>query len=110
MELKENSLKMSLPINLLLVITESSLIFLKRDFLPKKVPLFYSRPWGEDQLATKDSLFILPLLSLVLLVIAWQSARLLKTKEFMAYLINGFAILFSFLATITLIKIIFLIS
>lgn len=29
--------------------------------LPPMVPLYYSRPWGEEQLAQKQSLFIFPL-------------------------------------------------
>ena len=38
-------------------------------FLPPKLPLFYSRPWGEEQLTTPIGLFLLPLLSLAVLVL-----------------------------------------
>lgn len=36
--------------------------------LPSKVPLFYSQPWGESQLAPSWALFLLPLLSVVFLL------------------------------------------
>lgn len=31
--------------------------------LPPQIPLFYSKPWGEDQLAEKWMIFLLPVLS-----------------------------------------------
>lgn len=45
-------------------------------FLPTRLPLFYSLPWGEKQLATHQQFFILPasigLITLLNLIISWQ--------------------------------------
>ena len=37
--------------------------------LPPQIPLFYSHPWGEEQLATPAFLFLLPGLSLLVLIL-----------------------------------------
>lgn len=46
-----------------LFLTVVSLILLLALFkrLPQEVPLFYSRPWGKDQLTSPISLFIVPI-------------------------------------------------
>lgn len=45
-------------------------------FLPTRLPLFYSLPWGEKQLATHQQFFILPasigFITLLNLIISWQ--------------------------------------
>lgn len=45
-------------------------------FLPPKLPLFYSLPWGEKQLAGKEQLLIIPasiaLVALGNLIFSWQ--------------------------------------
>lgn len=51
------------------------ILFLFR-FLPERLPLFYSLPWGDKQLATHQQFFIIPaatsLIALANLVISWQ--------------------------------------
>jgi hypothetical protein len=37
--------------------------------LPPEVPLFYSRPWGKEQLVNPRFLFLLPGLTLVIFLI-----------------------------------------
>lgn len=45
-------------------------------FLPPRLPLFYSLPWGEAQLATHQQFLIIPAsisaVTLLNLIIAWQ--------------------------------------
>lgn len=45
-------------------------------FLPERLPLFYSLPWGDRELATHQQFFIIPaattLIALANLVISWQ--------------------------------------
>lgn len=54
----------------------SIFILISFGFLPKKLPLFYSLPWGEEQLAIPQQLLIIPALiiciSLTNLIISWQ--------------------------------------
>lgn len=44
--------------------------------LPAKMPLFYSLPWGDGQLATHNQFLIIPasisLITLLNLIISWQ--------------------------------------
>jgi hypothetical protein len=109
---KDKVLSRLLAANLFLIASGLLLIFLRRNALPEQVPFFYSRPWGQEQLAERDFLFLIPLFSfLVFLLNYYLSFILLKKGErFLAILGNGTALLFSLLGITTLWKIIFLIS
>lgn len=98
--------------NLILVALDLLTIFFKRGSLPEKVPFFYSRPWGQEQLATKDFLFLIPLFSFLIFLLNYYLALILlkKKEKFLAILSGSFALLFSVLGAITLWKIIFLVS
>lgn len=98
--------------NFLLILLEIVIILFKNNALPERVPLFYSRPWGEEQLVEKQYLFLIPSLSFVLFVINFQLVYLFvnKNEKFMAYISNSFALLFTSLGFITLLRIILLIS
>lgn len=54
----------------------SIVIVLLSKYLPPKLPLFYSLPWGDKQLGSVQQLFILPaiilLVTLLNLIISWQ--------------------------------------
>lgn len=99
-------------INIVLLITDGIALFWKRNLLPEKVPLFYSRPWGEEQLAGREWLLLIPALSLVIFLINWQLGKLLSKKgeTFLPVVMESFSLLFSVLSTITLLRIIFLIT
>lgn len=47
-----------LIINVLMIL----IFFIEFGHLPPQIPLFYSKPWGEDQLAEVWMIFILPVL------------------------------------------------
>ena len=47
------------------VVVGVGLLALYWKYLPPEVPLFYSRPWGEDQLVSPYFLWMIPLLNLV---------------------------------------------
>ncbi len=98
--------------NVALLIINGVVLFWKRNLLPEKVPLFYSRPWGEEQLAGKEWLLLIPALSLTIFLINWQLGKLLvkKGESFLPIVMESSALLFSVLGTITLLKIIFLIT
>jgi hypothetical protein len=48
-----------------LIVAMVSIILWFYKFLPPQVPLYYSRPWGQEQLASPMFLFLLPIGSLV---------------------------------------------
>jgi len=74
--------------------------------LPPQVPLFYSRPWGEEILAPPFFLFILPLASLVILIINFFTAFSLRQNRLLAMILAITSALFSFLAFFNILKII----
>lgn len=62
------------PLILALLLSFTIIILLK--FLPPRLPLFYSLPWGDGQLATHQQFLIIPasiaLITLLNLIISWQ--------------------------------------
>jgi len=95
----------------LVVIFQLFFLINKFSDLPQKVPLFYSRPWGDGRLASANNLFILPGLSIIfLLVNNFLSALFLKSNSLFSYLLSIFSFLFSLFCSISLVKIISLIS
>ncbi len=63
-----------IPIFISLILTVFILIFFQ--FLPPQLPLFYSLPWGETQLANHQQFFIIPasiiLIDLINLALIWH--------------------------------------
>lgn len=93
------------PLILSLIITIA--VFLLK-FLPPRLPLFYSLPWGEGQLATYQQFLIIPaiisLITLINLIISWQ---LHPSQVFFKKMLILSPIVISLILTITLIKIVF---
>jgi hypothetical protein len=77
--------------------------------LPPQIPLFYSQPWGQDQLGNPWMLFGGPAASLILLMISLSATKLLKIEPLLTKIIIWTIALFSFLAFFTMIKIILLV-
>lgn len=84
------------------------LLTLKR--LPPQIPLYYSLPWGDEQLTTPLLLFLLPLgclffgfLNLFLAVLSFGS------KPLAARILVWFNVVFTLLAALTLFRIIMLV-
>ena len=79
--------------------------------LPPELPLWFSRPWGEDQLASPYWLVLLPISSML-----WYGIDLVigvyVTTEYLIFTQMLFlsALIVSILSFITLIKILFLVS
>lgn len=75
--------------------------------LPAKLPLFYSLPWGENQLASHNQFFIIPatilLITLINLCLAYQ---LHQTQNFFKLVLYFSFIILSFILTISFIKIV----
>lgn len=75
--------------------------------LPDQVPLFYSRPWGQMQLATKINVFV-PIFGVLLLgILNFSLAIAMYAKDkILAYLLAGAASLTSFLCSLTVVNIV----
>lgn len=80
-------------------------VFLDR-ILPDKVPLFYSLPWGQAQLVSKQQLFILPLiLILISLVNALLAFQLHEVQRALKRMLTLSLILINLIIIITALKI-----
>ncbi|MFZ5365783.1 MAG: hypothetical protein ACOZBZ_00635 [Patescibacteria group bacterium] len=74
--------------------------------LPPEVPLFYSRPWGEDQLGQPFFLWILPGGTILVFLGSFAIGKFLTSEKLLIHLITFGATLFSFLSFLTLFKIV----
>lgn len=62
--------------------------------LPPQIPLFYSRPWGKEQLVSPVLLFIYPVFSAVCYILnAILSVTLTKSHQFFSQLLYGTSLL-----------------
>jgi hypothetical protein len=97
--------------NLFFICLQIGLLIWKFTVLPPQVPLYYSLPWGEAQLASHSSLFLLPTISIVVLFIDNLFAvSFFKNLSLLSRLSVITSLIISLFFTITLFKIVFLIS
>lgn len=95
-----------LPSAVVLLLTVYILFFLK--FLPAKLPLFYSLPWGEKQLANHLQFLILPLvLTLIIILNFIISISLHSAQVFFKKILNIATLLSTTILIITFIRIIY---
>ena len=93
----------------LVLLTQLLLLTFLFSRLPPQLPLFYSLPWGPPQLTTPPFLFLLPTLSLTLLLTNSLLAHLIK-DNFISHLLWITATLVALMATYTLIHILVLVT
>lgn len=80
-------------------------------WLPPELPLFYSHPWGKEQLTTPAGLFILPTLSLIVFFINLIFLSFVpKEEKLITRMFEAASTVFSLLCLVTLIKIIILVT
>ncbi len=93
----------SLFIGLVLLLTWVTIL----SALPPQVPLFYSLPWGDKQLASKTQLILLPslifLITLLNITLSWY---LHKSQNFIKKVLTASSLLFTLLIVIASLKIV----
>lgn len=108
---QEKSVRMASQISAGLLTSSLILLLLKWRDLPSEVPLFYSLPWGEEQIGQSSFLFFLPLSSLILGVINFPLALFSFDRHPLASkILVWITTSLTLLTTITLVKIIFLVT
>ncbi len=101
----------SLRINLFLLFGIWIVYGLFFRFLPPEVPLLFSKPYGVEQLVSKQFLAILPGIVTVLFIINTRVASLtLEKDKLLAYIVLWSQTVFGLLASITLLRIILLLA
>lgn len=79
--------------------------------LPPQLPLFYSRPWGKEQLSSPLGLLLLPILSLVISFVNFTFLSLIPQEEkLIKQILTNAIAAFNFLCLVTLVQIIRLVS
>lgn len=97
--------------NIIFIIIQITFLFWKFNLLPPQVPLYYSLPWGESQLAQASLLFIFPTISLILLLINHLFAiSLSKTSLLLSRILLIISLIFSFLSLVAILHIVYLIT
>lgn len=72
-------------INIVLIVFQFLYILLRKEYLSPEIPLWYTRTWGEFQLASKNYIIVLPILSSFLLIVSSVLIALLN-KYFVRYI------------------------
>ncbi len=95
----------------LLIVLSIIMLLLRAKDLPTLVPLWYAKPWGEEQLASPWWLTVLPATSFIVYV-ANVIASAYLTAEHLVFtqLLYATSLVVSLLSFITLIKILFLVT
>ena len=93
----------------LAIILTTAVILFSFPFLPKEIPLFYSRPWGDPQLATTPYIFLPVAGSLLLGIFNLGMGVTYHPKDkVLSYLLIGTTTLVSILSLVTTFNIILL--
>lgn len=108
---EDKLIRLGVRLNLLLYLVAFLLLLFFWRWLPPQVPLFYSRPWGESQLVSPARLLLLPLLSLLVFILNFGIVlKTSKEEKFIARILVGAGVIFTFLCTLALFRIIILIT
>lgn len=79
--------------------------------LPPEVPVFYSKPWGEERLAARQFLWLLPAIGALVIILNTILVKLFAPKiKFLAQVISISLFVLIVLIFLTLVKIILLAS
>lgn len=93
------------PLILSLIITIAVVTIF--NFLPARLPLFYSLPWGDEQLATHQQFLIIPAgIAIVTLLNLLVAAQLHPSQSFFKKALLISSIIISLIMTVTFIKIV----
>lgn len=104
------SVKLTTKLSFLLLAFCLGLFVLTFKRLPPRVPLFYSLPWGEQQLSPTIGLLFLPLGMLLVAVLnSFFIMAILNKYSLAAKILTWITVALIFLTSVTLVKIIFLI-
>ena len=83
------------------------LIFLLPKFLPSKLPLFYSLPWGDAQLGNSNQFMIIPAVILILSLVNMLIVRQLHPQQVLFKTILLFTSIFlSLILLVTVLRVV----
>ncbi|MBI4057897.1 hypothetical protein HY405_01085 [Candidatus Microgenomates bacterium] len=77
--------------------------------LPPEIPLFYSRPWGEEQIVHRYFIFLAPTVGIILLSLHIFASRLIEKQNLTLRILIGGIVVVTLLGAITTIRIVMLV-
>lgn len=97
--------------NIIFILSQLAILFVKFNNLPPQIPLYYSRPWGEQQLAPVSSIFILPVLSIIIMLLNnFLAVFFLKSIQLFSRVLVIVSLICSAFAAVAIFQIINLVS
>lgn len=76
------------------------------ELLPNRLPLFYSLPWGDSQLVSKEQFFLLPLcLLLIILLNSSVTSQLHSSQKVLKRVLMGSLVVVDLIIVLTVVKI-----
>ena len=91
--------------NLIMILIQFGFAWYRYNDLPPEIPLFYSRPWGAEQLANSSQIFLLPVSSFIVLMLnIFFSVFLLRTNSLLSKLLIITSLVFSAFALIAIVR------
>lgn len=108
---QDSSIKYPFFLCIFFIITQLILLAVFYNNLPPLIPLFNSLPWGESRLAFSQFIFLVPAVSIIVILLNLYIAKLIYTKHTLVariLTVNGFLIsLLGFLALAQILLLVF---
>jgi len=103
--------QLSLSFGVFFFLLSTGFLFIKFKSLPPQVPLFYTRPWGEERIPTKIWLWLIPTVSFFIILFNFLILpNFLKKEKFLINVLSLVSVVSLFLLFWALFQIIFLVS
>jgi hypothetical protein len=97
--------------NIIFILTQLAILFVKFNSLPPQIPLYYSLPWGDQQLVSVSSIFILPVLSVVILLVNnFLAVFFLRSIQLLSRILVVISLICSALAAVAIFQVVNLVS
>jgi hypothetical protein len=78
--------------------------------LPPQIPIFYSRPWGEEQLAEKYFLWLPLIITVFTAIVVTFVVKKLKLESVLAVMLTGAAIISEIILILAMLRTVILVS
>lgn len=108
LENKTTRFSIRLSFSLLALVIFLIIIFWSK--LPPQLPLFYSKTWGKDQLASKWWFLILPFICFLMVILDLRLASIfLKKESLLAKILIWTVVILTLLTSTTIIRVLFIV-
>ena len=108
---EDKGCNLGLKLSLILLLSAIGYLLSATHRLPPELPLLYSRPWGEEQLAPAAFLLVLPLGGLMIVFLNIGMAGVLfEESPFLARILVWSSVLVSLISSIAVFKIVTVIT